>query len=275
LTDGLRKGLSKNQDKMERLKRYSGQPDPVRGHAQTFKACRSTLNHNYLNSPLPSILINMRSILFLSLICLAACGGAPSSQLLIDETGPDGTEEITIDTVVPALHSEEIIPINIPDTVITEVYESSEYEDIDWDDYEASMTKDFSFVIIISTKSYEAALERAKEASEKLGYELDLRGLHPNNEMGLSLPEEVCEVICGGDVVDYPQYLPRNDWGESKYVSVEYSNGFEGFTKGYYIVVVASGEKGDPIIQEALEESRAYYEDAYAKTCGVWMGCGC
>jgi len=152
---------------------------------------------------------------------------------------------------------------------------TGEYDDINWAEYEKSMTKDFSFVILISTKSYDSALERAKDASKKLGYPLDLRGLHPNEETGLSLPKEVCEEICGGGMVEYPQYLPRNDWGESKYVSIEYSDGFSGFTKGYFIVIVASGEKGDPIIKEALEESSQFYKDAYAKTCSVWMGCGC
>lgn len=159
--------------------------------------------------------------------------------------------------------------------VSTEEKIEEEYIDMDWLEYEKSMTKDFSYVIVISTKDYDEALARAKDASEKLGYPLNLRGLHPNEEMGLSLPEEICEAICGGDVVDYPQYLPRIDYGDSKYVSVEYSDGFKGFTKGYYIVVVASGEKGDRSIKDALNESKKFYKDAYAKTCGVWMGCGC
>ncbi len=151
-----------------------------------------------------------------------------------------------------------------------------EFEDMDWAEYEESLTKDFSFVIIISTKSYDAALKRAKEASEKLGYPLDLRGLYPNKEIGLSFSKEVCEEeICGGGMVDYPVYIPRSDWGEEKYISVEYSDAFDGFTKGYYIVVVASGEKGAPVVKEALTEAKKFYKDAYAKTCGVYMGCGC
>jgi hypothetical protein len=176
---------------------------------------------------------------------------------------------------------QSIVEIEIPEEpvesveVVSAVSISEEYEDKDWKAYEASMTKDFSFVILISTKDYQAALKRAKDASEKLGYPLNLRELHENKETGLSLPRKVCEEdICGGGL-NYPIYMPRNDWGDSKYVSVEYSNGFKGFTKGYYIVVVASGEKGDPIIQEALTESRKFYTDSYAKSCGVWMGCGC
>ena len=194
-----------------------------------------------------------------------------------DELNENEAAEVDLDeNRLPAEDPNNMIKTDTLSSMVEQgEYLSEEYNDIDWEEYMESMTKDFSFVIIISTRSYAAALERAKAASDKLGYPLDLRGLHPNEEMGLSLPKEVCEAICGGDVVDYPQYLPRNDWGESKYISIEYSNGFEGFSEGYYIVVVASGEKGDPIIKEALEESRKFYKDAYAKTCGVWMGCGC
>ncbi|XOV68028.1 MAG: hypothetical protein ACFHU9_02420 [Fluviicola sp.] len=176
-------------------------------------------------------------------------------------------------------------PQNATDTAVAIIEAASEvvgnapapeeFEDVDWDAFEASMTKDYSFVIVISTKSYDAALKRAKEASEKLGYPLDLRGLHANKEFGLSFSKEVCENdICGGGL-SYPIYIPRSDWGSEKYVSVEYSNAFEGFTKGYYIVVVASGEKGAPVVKKALTEAKKFYKDAYAKTCGVYMGCGC
>jgi len=213
----------------------------------------------------------MRLFLIIVPIFIFACSG--SSNVDNEEALTDG--QVIIPEQTENDSNEEI---NIEQTVVdesAEEFEQSEYDNVDWDAYEESMTKDFSFVILISTKSYDSALKRAEDASEKLGYPLNLRDLHPNEESGLSLPEDVCQGICGGGVVDYPQYLPRNDWGESKYVSIEYSNGFEGFTPGYYIVVVASGEKGDPIIQEALDESKVYYEDAYAKTCGDWMGCGC
>lgn len=215
----------------------------------------------------------MRLYLIPLLTFIVACGQAttPENETNAVESNPVENADLNTENTANSEISEN--PTTDETTLENEAV--SEYEDIDWAEYEKSMTKDFSFVILISTKSYEAALERAKDASVKLGYPLDLRELHPNTETGLSLPKEVCEGICGGGMVEYPQYLPRTDWGESKYVSVEYSNGFEGFTPGYYIVVVASGEKGDPIIQEALDESRQFYEDAYAKTCGVWMGCGC
>ncbi|MFT4661775.1 MAG: hypothetical protein ACI8XB_002056 [Patiriisocius sp.] len=213
----------------------------------------------------------MKLYIYPLLLILCACTQTTNTK--------SETKAIEQDAVINDTTEELSATENVQTTEVSEVVSekvSEEFEDLDWEDYELNMTKDFSFVILISTKSYEAALERAKDASNKLGYPIDLRGLHANTEIGLSLSKEVCEnEICGGGMVDYPVYIPRNDWGESKYVSVEYSDGFRGFTKGYYIVVVSSGEKGDPIVQEALSESRKFYKDAYAKTCGVWMGCGC
>lgn len=211
----------------------------------------------------------MRLYILFSPFLILSCG---NEQIIENvESNEDSTEIEVYNDLVDT--NENTLIADTVEAVIQE--ETNEYDDIDWEEYEKVMTKDYSYVILISTKNYDSALERAKDASEKLGYPLDLRGLHPNAETGLSLPKDVCEGICGGGMVEYPQYLPRNDWGESKYVSVEYSNGYSGFTKGYFIVIVASGTKGDPIVQEALKESRKYYEDAYAKTCGVWMGCGC
>ena len=69
-------------------------------------------------------------------------------------------------------------------------------DELDWEDYEANLYTDFSFVILISTKNYEGALKRAHDAASTLGYPLDLRELEPNDEIGLSLPLEKCEAIC-------------------------------------------------------------------------------
>ena len=214
----------------------------------------------------------MRYFFISVLIILSACSQSDEPPEKMEDLV---TKKVEIEKSTEQTAAAETGEVTGVDTAAQEVNVSEEYVDLDWLEYEASMSKDFSFVIIISTKDYDEALKRAKDASEKMGYPLDLRGLHPNDETGLSLPKEVCEDICGGGMVEYPQYLPRDNWGESKYVSVEYSDGFKGFTKGYFIVVVASGEKGDPMIKDAVTESRKFYKDAYAKTCGVWMGCGC
>ena len=223
----------------------------------------------------------MRGIFYVTCLCiLAGCHHEESTgqeetiesveQVKLEEQVADTTaERHNID--FKGADSTDLDNANADTTVASE----QTFADVDWQTFEEDMTKDFSFVILISTKSYDAALERAIEASEKLNYPLNLRELHENDAIGLSFSKEICEEeICGGGL-DYPIYIPRSDWGDSKYISIEYSDAFEGFTKGYYIVIAASGEKGAPAVSQALEESRAFYQDAYAKTCGVWMGCGC
>ncbi len=219
----------------------------------------------------------MKYISFLLLLLITiSCSENAKKQ---SETKPsEDNTEITDnkkDTIPGNQKEDTVITSDIHASEITSAEVPEEFVDVDWLAYEESMTQDFSFVIIISTKSYDAALKRAKEASEKLGYPLDLRELHENKEIGLSFSKKVCEEdICGGGL-SYPIYIPRSDWGDSQYISVEYSDAFDGFSKGYYIVVVASGEKGSSEVNETLLEARKFYSDAYAKTCGVWMGCGC
>ena len=209
-------------------------------------------------------------IIALTLFIFSCSDGGESKT-----TGAQEVDSITADTGEELLIEEGVPTEDTTEVIEHEQEEIAEFKDVDWETYEEEMTQDYSFVILISTKSYEAALERAEEASENLGYPLNLRDLHKNEEIGLSFSREVCEEeICGGGL-DYPIYIPRSDWGDSKYISIEYSNNFEGFTKGYYIVIAASGEKGNPVIEEALKDARVHYKDAYAKTCGVWMGCGC
>jgi len=214
----------------------------------------------------------MRTYLIPFLFLFVACGENSSSTEEAIEQTEAITENAIIEKTEEANEAQTEMTVDDENSMLSD---GGEYDDIDWNDYQESMNKDFSFVILISTKSYDSALKRAEEAVEKLGYPLDLRDLHANEQTGLTFTEEQCAEICGGAGVEYPQYLPRIDWGESKYVSIEYSNAYEGFTKGYYIVIVASGEKGDPIIQEALKEAKQFYEDAYAKTCSVYMGCSC
>jgi len=213
-------------------------------------------------------------ILFLFCACSESTDSSPEStekpNTAVEKSDSTAIETTEIIEETVAEPETPVVAVAIDTTDNT----TEEFDHVDWEDFEASMTIDYSFVIVMSIKSYDAALERANDAADKMGYELNLRGLHENKEIGLSFSEEICNGICGGGI-EYPVYIPRSSWGNTKYVSVEYSDGFKGFTKGYYIVVVASGEKGDAEVKASVEEARKFYSDAYAKTCGVYMGCGC
>jgi hypothetical protein len=124
-------------------------------------------------------------------------------------------------------------------------------------------------VIVLSTKDYATAKKIAGEASKKLGKPLNLNGLKPNKELGLTHSKEDCESF------GYPCYIPRGEGNaeNSDYISVEYSNGYEGFAKGYYIVVAGIGDPKTNYLNQVLTNAKKYYKDAYAKQTKVWYGC--
>lgn len=132
---------------------------------------------------------------------------------------------------------------------------------------EATVKK--GFVIILSSKDYASAKRFATQAAEKLGYKLDLRDLSPHEVSGLTFPKETCE----NAGFEYPAYVARGRYDDGKYVSIEYSSAFVGFSPGYYIVVTASGDKGSEFMKEGLAEAKKHYKDAYPKYADVYVGC--
>jgi hypothetical protein len=66
-------------------------------------------------------------------------------------------------------------------------------------------------------------------------------------------------------------YFPRGRGDDGRYLSIEYSNGYKEFAKGYYIVIAESGEKGS--MKESLKDVKRYYKDSYLKKAKIYMGC--
>lgn len=128
------------------------------------------------------------------------------------------------------------------------------------------------FVIVYSTKNYSAALKTARDAARRLKYPLDLGGNRPHKTSGLSMTKADCE----GSAWEYPCYTPRGNGGppeNARYVSIEWSTGYEGFALGYYIVVIAEGPPGSEVPRSSLATAKRLYPDAYAKATRVWFGC--
>lgn len=129
------------------------------------------------------------------------------------------------------------------------------------------MYEEKEFLIIYSTKNYNEALRVCKESDKKLKYGINLRELQYNKKTGLSFSKETLEK----NGVEFPWYFPRGRYDDGKYLSIEYSNGYSEFAKGYYIVIAESGEKGSMKI--TLEETKKYYKTAYLKRAKIYMGC--
>ncbi len=135
---------------------------------------------------------------------------------------------------------------------------------------EFDQTQKTGFIIISASKNYKASKKIAEEASKKLGYKLDLRGLQPNKEIGLSFSKEECEDAG----FDFPIFVQRGRGGMGyKFVSVEYTDHYKGFSKGFYIVVVASFPKDSPKLKTSLKHVKKFYKQAYVKYADIYMGC--
>ena len=104
-----------------------------------------------------------------------------------------------------------------------------------------------------------------------MGRPLKLAGNHPNKELGLS----ASRAACAGDGYDFPCYVPRGQGGaeNSDYLSIEFSDGYTGFAKGYYIVVAGLAPPQSAALRQTLTRVQRAYPAAYAKRTSVWFGC--
>jgi hypothetical protein len=126
-------------------------------------------------------------------------------------------------------------------------------------DDERFIKKDF--VILTSSKDYEAAKKVAEEASKKLAIKLDLRGLMFDKNTGLTFDKKTCLMP---PVETYPCYVRRGKYDNDTYISIEYSSAYKEMSPGFYIAVL-SGEAG------LLEKARVFYKDAYLKVLKIDM----
>ncbi|GAB3584153.1 hypothetical protein GCM10027345_30770 [Hymenobacter daeguensis] len=130
------------------------------------------------------------------------------------------------------------------------------------------VTKDV--VILQSTKDYQTALTTARQAASRLHIPLNLEGYRPNAHSGLTMSK----ATCADNGFEYPAYVARGrEIEDSAYVSIEYSTGYNGFAKGYYLVVAAVGGSGSAVVRTAGTAARHWYADAYVKRTQVWVGC--
>ncbi len=139
--------------------------------------------------------------------------------------------------------------------------------------YNTEVPKDI--IIIRSTKEYPTALRVAKEAAGRLHKKLDLRGLKPDQKIGLTMSKADCYGSGGGDDLGYPCYPARGDGNavNDDYISVEFADAYKGFAKGYYIVVAAITDVKSVSMKAKLARIKTIYPDAYAKRTYIWFGC--
>jgi hypothetical protein len=123
-------------------------------------------------------------------------------------------------------------------------------------------------VIIKSSVSFKEAAASAAKAAADLSIGLNLRGLSPDLRTGLTFSREECT----RNAYLYPCYVQRGR-SDGTYASVEWSSEYDLFTKGLYLVMVASDAPGSRATRKILETAQRVYPDAYAKRAKVYVGC--
>lgn len=121
-----------------------------------------------------------------------------------------------------------------------------------------------SFLITHASKDYDSSLLFAQQISRDLKLDLELNGNYPDENSGLN-----CSDTCGCGVSH--GYIARGRFDAGDYVSIEYSNAYTEFTKGYYIVVISSGDIEK--VQLMLKSIQEKYPTAYINDASIYMGC--
>ncbi|GAB3732305.1 hypothetical protein GCM10027594_14200 [Hymenobacter agri] len=125
-------------------------------------------------------------------------------------------------------------------------------------------------LILQSTKDYKAALATARQAATRLHATLNLEGYLPNAQAGLTMSR----ADCAANGFDYPAYVARGrENEEAPFVSIEFSNGYNGFVKGYYLVIAGVSEPGSRQVRQTETLAKQWYPTAYLKQTQVWLGC--
>lgn len=130
---------------------------------------------------------------------------------------------------------------------------------------------DTDFIIVFSSKKYNETLEKVLGISKKLNYPINFRNLEFNKDIGLSYTKASLEDENSGGIMEiYPWYDTRGRFNDGSYISREYTDKYEGFSKGYYIVIASSGLKGS--LKHELKKIKKKYPDAYIKTSKIYIG---
>jgi hypothetical protein len=123
-------------------------------------------------------------------------------------------------------------------------------------------------LVVSSHRSYASARRAAQSFSRRSGIAFDTRGLIFDERRGLIWPDGFDDELYAGG------YAPRryDECGDSgRCVSIERSDGYEGFQPGLYIVV--AGIVGADAPPARLTSARRYAPDAYVKETTLYMGC--
>lgn len=130
-------------------------------------------------------------------------------------------------------------------------------------------------VVILSVyPKFSEAFDDAKKISKASGVAFSMEGRVFDKKRGLIYPDNFDDEVFRGQYVarrEHVTVLPGEN-SEREYLSVERSDGYDGFKKGYYIVV-AGIHSSPAAAQTQVKKFTAWAPTAYAKKTRIYMGC--
>ncbi|MBC7863588.1 MAG: hypothetical protein IAF38_11470 [Bacteroidia bacterium] len=126
-----------------------------------------------------------------------------------------------------------------------------------------------SFVILFSGKDFDSTLSFAKTSAKKLKLKFDESRVQKDSLTHLTFPKTICE----SNGFSSPCYVARGRFDDGIYISIEYSDDYNGFAKGYYLVIAASGEPADAKLKSEFQKIKKSFPKSYRKQADVYIGC--
>jgi hypothetical protein len=137
---------------------------------------------------------------------------------------------------------------------------------------EAQMSQARWVVILGVYKDFAEAKADALKFSKASKVPFSMRG-NIFDKKGLHFPKDIDDPLYAGEYVS----RSHNTYVDGKkeleeHLSVERSDGYQGFAKGYYIVVGTISETGKDGLAQA-ERFKAFSKDTYVKKTIIYLGC--
>ncbi|MEM0968927.1 MAG: hypothetical protein AAGJ31_06235 [Verrucomicrobiota bacterium] len=134
-------------------------------------------------------------------------------------------------------------------------------------------TQDRYVAILSAYPSFADARRDAEKMAQKEGTPFSMEGRIYDAKRGLIYPDDSPDEVFRGEYVPRRYHFMFSDSGqEFSFLSVERSDGYEGFRPGYYIVVAGIYETASEAKAQA-DRFRSWAPTAYAKKTQIYMGC--
>ncbi len=130
-------------------------------------------------------------------------------------------------------------------------------------------------VVILSVyKSFDEARADAEKISKAAKVPFSMEGRIYDKKRGLIYPDNFDDEVFRGQYVArrYHTTVLKGGDADREYLSVERSDGYDGFKKGFYIVVAGIRDNAREAQADALRYT-AWAPTAYAKKTRIYMGC--